>query len=275
MARFWAGLAVIFLAHSAAQAAQIFPDALDTLPPADVVILGEVHDNPIHHSHQARAVAALRPTALVFEMLSPEQAGLAMGLPRGDGKALGQALQWEESGWPDFAMYHPIFTAAPHAALYGAALPREDVRRAFSEGAASVFGAEAAQYGLTIALDAEDQSRREAEQMAAHCDALPPEMLPGMVQAQRLRDAALARAVLQALDATGGPVAVITGTGHARTDTGIPAALAQAAPQLRVLSIGQLEAAPGTAIETAPPYDLWIITAPTPRDDPCAVFRKN
>ena len=100
-------------------------------------------------------------------------------------------------------------------------------------------------------------------------------MLPGMVQAQRLRDAGLARAVLQAMDATGGPVAVITGTGHARTDTGIPAALAQAAPQLQVLSIGQIEAAPDTAIETAPPYDLWIITTPTPRADPCAVFRKN
>ena len=128
MARFWAGLAMIFLAHSAAKAAQILPDDLDMLPPADVVILGEVHDNPTHNSHQARAVAALRPAALVFEMLSPEQAGLAMGLPRGDAQALGQALQWQDSGWPDFAMYHPIFTAAPDAALYGAALPRDRVR---------------------------------------------------------------------------------------------------------------------------------------------------
>jgi hypothetical protein len=25
--------------------------------------------------------------------------------------------------WPDFSMYHPIFTAAPEAAIYGALVP--------------------------------------------------------------------------------------------------------------------------------------------------------
>ncbi|MES2665043.1 MAG: ChaN family lipoprotein [Pseudomonadota bacterium] len=111
-----------------------------------------------------------------------------------------------------------------------------------------------------------DQTRREADQREAHCGALPEEMLAGMVQAQRLRDAALASAVVQAADETGGPVVVITGSGHARRDTGVPAMLARAAPDLSVLSVGQLEADPGPDA----PYDLWIITPPTPRDDPCA-----
>ena len=78
-----------------------------------------------------------------------------------------------------------------------------------------------------------------------------------------------ARAVVQAMDATGGPVAVITGNGHARKDWGVPAVLAVAAPDLSVLSLGQFEAAP----EGAAPYDLHLVTAPADRDDPCEAFR--
>ncbi len=68
---------------------------------------------------------------------------------------------------------------------------------------------------------------------------------PAWSQAQRLRDAALARAVVEAMAATGGPVAVITGNGHARRDQGMPAVLGRPHPTLRVLSIGQIEGAAG------------------------------
>ena len=83
------------------------------------------------------------------------------------------------------------------------------------------------------------------------------------------RDAALARAVVQAFDVTGGPVVVITGSGHADRARGIPVALAEAAPDLRVLSVGQVEGEPGPDA----PFDLWIATPPHPRPDPCAAFR--
>jgi uncharacterized iron-regulated protein len=93
-------------------------------------------------------------------------------------------------------------------------------------------------------------------------------VLPGMVEAQRLRDAALARAALEAMTATGGPVVVITGNGHARRDLGIPSVLALAAPKLRVLSIGQLEGSAGQD----QPFDLWVVTGTVARGDPCAAF---
>ncbi len=242
---------------------------LNRLPSADVVIVGEVHDNPAHHANQARAVASIRPAALVFEMLTPDKAALVPPL-RDDPVALAKALDWEESGWPDFAMYYPIFTAAPDAAIFGGDLPVKAVRQAIGDGAAKPFGADAARYGLDRPLARDDQTAREAEQAAAHCGALPPDMLPGMVAAQRLRDAALARAVVQAFDQTGGPVVLITGSGHARRDVGVPAVLALAAPDLTVLSVGQLE---GPA-EAAPPFDLWLVTDATERGDPCAAFAK-
>ena len=119
-----------------------------------------------------------------------------------------------------------------------------------------------------IGLRSVDAAEREALQMAAHCNALPESMLAGMVMGQRLRDAALARAVVQAFQVSGGPVAVITGNGHARKDWGIPAALDQAAPALSILSIGQFETTPqGNA-----PYDLYLVTDPAERDDPCKAF---
>lgn len=249
-------------------AGPVGPDALDALPEARIVILGEVHDNPSHHANQSRAVAAIRPAALVFEMLTPQQAQAAVGVVRSDRAALETALGWADTGWPDFSMYHPIFAAAPQAAIYGAALPRADVRRAMTEGAAAVFGAKPAAFGLDRALAPDEQARRESDQQMAHCNALPPDLLPGMVAAQRLRDAAFARTALEALAATGGPVVVITGSGHADTAQGIPVALAAAAPSVSVLSVGQLETDPGPAA----PFDLWIVTDPAPRDDPCKAF---
>ncbi|MGY6634877.1 MAG: ChaN family lipoprotein [Alkalilacustris sp.] len=242
------------------------------IPPADIVILGEVHDNADHHRWQAEAVAALRPAALVFEMLLADQAEAVTADLRGDAEALGAALGWEARGWPDFAMYHPIFTAAPEAVVVGGDVPREDVRLALSDGAAAVFARlfedDPARFGLDAPLPADEQAEREALQGSAHCDALPEAVLPGMVEAQRLRDAALARAAIRAMEDTGGPVVVIAGTGHARRDWGVPAALAVAAPDLTVISVGQLE---GPA-QPEPPFDLVRRTPPAEREDPCAAF---
>jgi uncharacterized iron-regulated protein len=241
--------------------------AAQELPRADVVILGEVHDNPAHHLWQVEQVAAVAPAALVFEMLLPEQAAVVTPELRGDAAALGAALGWEERGWPDFAMYHPIFAASPDAAVFGGDLPHEEVRRAVEDGAAAVFGPEAVRFGLDRPLPEAEQAAREALQAAAHCGALPEALLPGMVEAQRLRDAALARAVVEAHAATGGPVVLIAGSGHARTDWGVPAVLAEAAPELSVFSVGQLEG------EADAPFDLLRLTEAVQRPDPCAAFR--
>jgi hypothetical protein len=202
-------------------------------------------------------------------MLSSEQAGRVTPRLVRSAEALGAMLGWEASGWPDFEMYHPIFVAAGAAAIRGAAAPIVDVRQAAQVGASVVFGEEAGLFGLSDPLPEAEQALREAEQLIAHCDAMPAEALPGMVEAQRLRDAWLARAAVDALDETGGPVVVITGNGHARADWGVPRMIAAAAPETRVLTIGQFE----EAAEPDPPFDLWIVTEAVERGDPCAAFR--
>ncbi|MET4102101.1 putative iron-regulated protein [Roseovarius sp. MBR-78] len=244
---------------------------LAALPAAaqDVWILGEVHDNPAHHAMQADRVMAIAPRALVFEMLSEAQADRVSPALIADRQAMAEALDWAASGWPDFSMYHPIFVAAPEAAVYGAQVPREETRAVFDGGLAESFGDGAATYGLTEPLPETEQAAREALQMAAHCDALPEEMLPGMVAVQRLRDAVLARAVVQAMEETGGPVAVITGNGHARRDRGVPSYLGRVAPDLEVFVLGQTE--DGAPLQGG--FDEVVSTPAVDRPDPCAAFR--
>ncbi|MEJ2001347.1 MAG: ChaN family lipoprotein [Maritimibacter sp.] len=236
---------------------------------ADVVVLGEQHDNPAHHLVQAEAVAELAPKALVFEMLTEAQAERAVPELRADAVALGKALDWAGSGWPDFEMYAPIFAAAPEARIYGAELPRDVARVALSVGVPHLFGAEAAEYGLTEALEPEELAERLNLQMEAHCGALPLDLLPGMVDLQRLRDAMLARKALTALAETGGPVVVITGNGHARRDWGLPSYIARVAPEVVVYALGQGE--DGAVPEGG--FDEVLDAPGVDRGDPCEALR--
>ncbi|MRU16614.1 hypothetical protein FDP25_14325 [Roseovarius sp. A21] len=232
-------------------------------PQAEIVILGEVHDNANAHRGQARALRDLAPTAVVFEMLTAEDAQQATANP-----GLLPTI-WQDSDWPDYSLYKPIFDALGTARIIGAAAPRDTIRTAYTEGPAALFGAQAPRYGLDKALPEDQQATRENLQFDAHCKAMPHDMMAGLVAVQRYRDAVFARAALNALDTYGPPVAVIAGNGHARTDWGIPALIAQAAPGVTTHSTGFVEAA------TDMPFDTLHIVPQAKRDDPCETLETN
>lgn len=232
-------------------------------PLADIVILGEVHDNADAHLGQAAALQDLRPTAVVFEMLT------AVDAARADADRSQIAAAWEASGWRDFPIYAPIFDALGEARIVGAAAPREAVRSVYSDGAAALFGPDAARFGLDDVLPEDQRQARMHLQFEAHCEAMPLEMMAGMVAVQRYRDAVFARAALEALETYGPPVAVIAGNGHARTDWGIPAMIAKAGPEVTTHAIGFVEDDNGT------PFDEIRIVPPAERDDPCATLTSN
>jgi len=230
----------------------------------DVLVLGEFHDNPDHHAEQAATLRAVRPKAVVYEMLTPAEASALADVPRDPVEMTAATAAFHWSGIADYA---DVLAASP--VIVGAALSRDDMRAAFSQGAATVFGADADTYGLTTPLSEDDQAIRELNQFDAHCAAMPMEMMGGMVDAQRLRDAVFARTVSDAIDTFGRPVVLITGNGHARLDWGVPAYLATARPDLRVTSVGQGE-------RQEPPDGIfsWTLNgASSPeRGDPCAAF---
>lgn len=234
---------------------------------ADVVILGEVHDNPHHHQVQAELIAALAPKAVVWEMISPEQADLLSAENMLDAEATARILEWGQSGWPEFGLYAPVFQAAASAQQFGALVPRDQTRAALQMGVARHFGEDAARFGLDQPLPEAEQKAREADQLASHCNAMPADMLPMMVDFQRLRDTALAAAAERAWQQTGGPVVVITGNGHARKDRGVPVYLQNAAPDLVVLSLGQMEEG-----LISGQFDVTYSSPGIERPDPCLAF---
>lgn len=271
----------------------------------DVLFLGERHDNVVHHQLQARVVAEIaaapegRPVAgLAFEMIAPEQeaaAQKARGWPTAasaaQSRAVGEAVGWDGSGWPDWALYAPILEAAPRAYVAGGLYPRQALMAAAGKAKGTDWIAEepeAARFGLDRPLPAEEQAAREAGQIKAHCDALPAEVAPRLVASQRARDARLAAAVLRARERAAdagleGPVIVITGAGHARRDVGAAGLLARAAPELKIVSLGFIETEdPGSeaalqaaAEEGAGAFDVVAPTEGQEREDPCAAFRKS
>ncbi|MEM1351061.1 MAG: ChaN family lipoprotein [Pseudomonadota bacterium] len=245
----------------------------DVPPPearaASIVFLGEQHDNPAHHEVQAAWVAELQPAAIVFEMLTEAQADGITPAALQDEAALERALSWNESGWPDFAMYYPIFAAAPEARVFGAAVPRAQIGDIMKRDLADVAGPEiTTRFALDAKLPDAQLAQRLDLQSSAHCDALPEAFLPRMVDVQRLRDAVLAQTALHALQTAGGSVVVITGNGHAREDWGAPFLIKTAEPDVSVFSLGQGEdgkipTGGFTAVLDGPAVD---------RGDPCAVF---
>ncbi|WP_229665976.1 ChaN family lipoprotein [Wenxinia marina] len=234
---------------------------------ADIVVLGEVHDSAEAHARQAELVAEIVPAALVFEMLTADQVAAAEGIDLTDADALAAAFAWADSGWPDFALYSPIFAAAPEAALYGGSAPRDLVTAVATHPPGAANASPMRGYDLPP-LSGADRAVLMDEQFEAHCRAMPREMMGRMVDAQRLRDWWMADAALLALEETGGPVVVIAGTGHARADFGVPAVIAHLAPGTSVWTLGQVEgAAPPGA-----PFDSVEAVPPVDRPNPCAAF---
>ncbi|WP_051013935.1 ChaN family lipoprotein [Pararhodospirillum photometricum] len=182
------------------------------LAEADVVLLGERHDNPDHHAGQAFLYQALidqgRRPALVMEMLDQGQEAAIMAAQAAPESAA-TALAWEERGWPDFAWYAPVLRAAWTAGLpvTPGNLPRETIRAVVRAGQLPA--------GLDVSrpLPPQAQADLETELRDSHCGMLPEALLPGMVRAQRVRDAVMAEAVLRHR-----PSVLIAGWGHTRRD---------------------------------------------------------
>lgn len=135
-------------------------DYLAVARAADIVIIGETHDNPDHHRLQAMVISELEPTAVVFEMINPEQGTMITPALVADQDALSSALEWDTSGWPDFEMYYPLFVAADGAPIYGAAIPLDDARKAMRQGTTQVFRGFAPRFDLHQSLPEDQQSAR-------------------------------------------------------------------------------------------------------------------
>lgn len=239
---------------------------------ARYVVLGETHDNRDHHDLQAQLVqqflAAQPGAAVAFEMLDEDDTG---ALSAQSASELEQRADWANSGWPDFALYRPVFEAAfsAHARVV-AAHPSAEHVRASMQGVAE---AEARALHIDQPLPDAQIQAQYAEIREAHCGHAPDPMLKAMQSAQVYKDAFMARAVAQ----TQVPTVLIAGRGHARNDRAVPYFLARAEAG-KTLSVAFIEV--DDTREAADAYDTEafdyaIFTPRASNEDPCEKFRKQ
>ena len=250
---------------------------------ARYVLLGEVHDNPEHHRLCHGLLAALvrdgRRPAIVMEQFDREhQPALqrVQNAPAPTPELLKTAGRVDAQGW-NWSHYEPIIRLAldHRLPIVAANLSRADAFRVSTEGAAAVLGA-AAVSALHLEQPLPDVARRKLEQVIedGHCGEAPRKILPGMVAAQRARDAIMAQ-TLQAH----APAVLIAGNGHVRRDFGVPHYLAQYPQGDDVRAVGFIEADAAKpepmdyVTAGAPEYDYIVFTPRTPRPDPCKTLR--
>lgn len=246
--------------------------------PAEVLLLGETHDNREHHRLQGwllqrRLAAGARP-ALLMEQFDTDQQGAI-----DEARRLGNDLAPLMRGW-NWSLYQPLVDLANAARLplLAANLPRSATRPVVREGYSSLPAGEVQRLAVDLAWDDARQKYMSALIEESHCGQIMPPMRDGLVRAQRLRDATLADVALGKLD-TG--VVFILGRGHARRDVAVPRYLEARRPGTRVLSIGFVEVSARRTLPTQyeteqvgglAPYDLIWFTARAERLDPCLAF---
>lgn len=261
----------------------VAPEALlPRLRSADYLLLGETHDNADHHRLQAWLIDQVGDSAepaVVFEMINEGQSDalaryLDSGSPTPEG--LGPAIGWEDSGWPDWALYMPVAEAAlaGGAALKPGSLPSRAIREIGMRGLAESHSAEELER-LALSEEWPEAFNQElyAELAESHCDLLPPEMLPRMAEVQRMRDAKLADAMVVARAEGHNPVILVAGTGHTGHRRAVPWYLAAREADGSVLSIAMLEVIPGAEnpsdYERRGDHDILWFTPRAEREDPC------
>ena len=256
-------------------------DLIDAAAAADFVLIGERHDNRDHHRLQARIVRSLQrdarqPRAVAFEMIGTDrQLDLVEHLDRhpGDAAGLGAAVGWASNGWPEWALYEPIARAAlSNGAQIVAADLNEDQKHAvFGQGAQALRASFVRRTGLDRDLPAALTSDLQDELHEAHCGQAPPQVLSGMYQVQRARDAMMADRLAAASGKAGG--ILIAGNGHVRNDRGVPWYLARLEPEARTLSIGLVEVQDDLRrLPDDLPYDyVWFTPRAGDGVDACAV----
>lgn len=250
-------------------------------------LLGEIHDDPLHHAIRARLIREIASSgvhpAVVFEQfdLDHDDALQAAQHAGGNAEQLADAGALDRKGW-GWPLHRPIVAAALAARLPIRAgnLSRADLGRAVENPAPGATSAWQARLRAAPWTEADARSLRR-EIVESHCGMLPDTIVPRLVLAQRMRDAAMAQALVD--DATDDGAILIAGNGHVRGDRGVPIYLHAPGSQAdgRSVSVGLVEVGPGKEAAAEDPqhiaaeypgFDYLWFTPVVARADPCAGF---
>ncbi len=251
---------------------------VESMAEADIVLLGELHDNAAQHRLRLqwlRELADRAPITIVFEHLDAD------AQPRLDearrvqdarlpvstrARQLAESAGFRFDGW-DWTLIGPVVELALERNLpIRAANLSSREAFAIARGQPHALGS-----AVPTGWTPEVEQRMARVIRDGHCGLLPETMIPAMVRAQRARDARIAEVVGEVRAGGRRPV-LLAGNGHVRTDLGVPLHLRDTAGSAKIFAVGLLEA-PVSPDEGR--FDAVRITEAQERPDPCESLRKR
>jgi uncharacterized iron-regulated protein len=273
---------------------------------ADVVYLGEIHDNPHHQARQRDAVEALlaagKAPTLAIEFFGSEQTGWLMDYaqPKAQGKMarsgpvseriLRRRVGWDGEGDDRWERYGPLLEIARDNRLpmLGIDLPpalRLRLQRVGRDGLSPVELAQLPPGSPDPEAYALVMNARLGQ---AHCGYGTPESVARLYDTWLARNDAMAAGIVAALeDSDHHPVVVIVGAGHVEHGQSVVRRVAELRPDTRQLVIGlrpvtlpprplsdHLAPTVSDGVDFGPDYQVFWFTPLQEREDPCEKYRE-
>jgi len=264
----WCASAALLLSACAARQGpdeRPVPQRVQSLMPADVILLGEQHDASEHHAIERESVEALlaqrQLAALALEMAEAGRSTARLSTAATEAQVQA-ALGWDAKAWP-WADYAAPVMAAVRAGVpvLGANLPRARMKAAMAD----------------VSLDAQlSDEARGAQQQAVregHCNLLPESQIAPMTRIQIARDRSMAHTLAEQPRGPGQAVLLITGAGHAVRSRGVPQHLPT---DLKVATV-QMQAGHNgdDGARALGDFDRTWKTPPLPARDHCADMKAS
>ena len=281
---------------------------LDKMGRAQVIYLGEKHDNPHHHLLQRAIVEKLiaqgkRP-ALGFEFFSKDQTGWLMNYSQGKpspfsaegpdetGKKLRNALGWQDRS--DWVFYFPLIQLARqyHLPVFGADLPSGLRVRLTRSGVEALSAIEKSMLVFS-SYQKEDYRQFMLKRLAdSHCGLASESLLLRLYSTWLLRNESMAQSIFMMLEQRPKePVIVVLGMGHVANDGGVYERMAFLKPGVRQVNLAFQESEyPSEPFDHyfqpitvgqgrfVPEHHYFWLTPPVMGDenlDPCATLHRR
>lgn len=261
-------------------------DLIQAMLASEFILLGERHDNRVHHQYQAWVIKQLRQAnnkaSVAFEMIDDRQGNLLARHRVKSVDYLIDILNQYKTHWYYEQRYKGLFETVLSAGypIIPANLNRQRLNNITKQGQAKLPKAYKKML-VPVPFMPEHQKALQQEIKSSHCNMLDDKMAQKMVLSQRVRDAVMAHSLTKIRT----PVKVfIAGAGHVRKDRGVPLYLAQYKKGAKILTLGftEVEAGENDVLaysrhwgSPSLPFDYVWFTPTVKRKDLCAQFKRH
>ena len=251
-------------------------DLIAAIHDADIILLGEIHDNVFQHRARADLISRVQSKefAIVSEHLVSGSEIAYSGRLLEDLEIIGfNKKAWS---WPVHEVLYKKFEEFS-LPVFGGNLSEKDINNIYAGRRLSQSDT------LTpivkrSALDNQSKDKLLNDLVVGHCGVVEEDFLSFMFKVQRLRDASLAYIASKVA-----PAIVIAGNGHVRRDYGVPQILKKMDPTSNIVSVAFLEIDKLSEMtennlikklfKDADTDYIWLTEAVSRVDDPCEQLR--